>query len=30
MTMSGSAVIGQALGGPLIAADAFGTGWRSI
>ena len=30
MTMSGSAVIGQALGGPLIAADVFGTGWRSI
>ena len=30
MTMSGSAVIGQALGGPLIAANAFGTGWRSI
>ena len=30
MTMSGSAVIGQALGGPLIAADVLGTGWRSI
>jgi len=30
MTMSGSAVIGQALGGPLIAANVFGTGWRSI
>jgi MFS family permease len=30
MTMSGSAVIGQALGGPLIAANVLGTGWRSI
>ena len=30
MTMSGGAVIGQALGGPLIAADVLGTGWRSI
>jgi len=30
MTMSGSAVVGQALGGPLIAADVLGTGWRSI
>jgi len=30
MAMSGSAVIGQALGGPLIAADVLGTGWRSI
>ena len=30
VTMSGSAVIGQALGGPLIAADVLGAGWRSV
>jgi len=30
LAMSGSAVVGQALGGPLIAADVLGSGWRSI
>lgn len=28
MTMAGSAVLGQVLGGALVAADLFGTAWR--
>ena len=30
MTLAGSAVVGQVLGGVLVAADLFGTGWRPI
>lgn len=30
LALSGSAVIGQALGGAIIAADFFGTGWRPV
>ncbi|MFI9200073.1 MFS transporter [Streptomyces sp. NPDC053048] len=30
VALSGGAVAGQALGGVLIAADVFGTGWRPI
>jgi MFS family permease len=30
LTLSVSAVVGQALGGALVSADLFGTGWRAI
>lgn len=30
MTLAGAAVVGQILGGVLVSADLFGTGWRPI
>ncbi|MEV0085291.1 MFS transporter [Saccharopolyspora sp. NPDC050642] len=30
VTLAGSAVIGQVLGGLLVSADLFGTGWRPV
>ncbi len=30
LALSGSAVVGQALGGAIISADLFGSGWRPV